>query len=456
MKNLNLTFFTLLMILTLSCNEDAVVNQNFQSIEVAEYDYKVIYDWNQVILNIDIDAEGFRYGPSNRVLAYTGLAAYEGVVQGMPAFNSFDRYWKGFEIPEFDAQKEYCWPIVVNATYEYLLPKFFGNAQPDDLVLIVSTAKNINDKYRSIISDEVFKNSINWGKSVAESVWNYAQTDAIGHEQYLNPYKNYDWQQSFIKEGDWQPTYPNFELPIGGEWGSARTFGLKENDKICHHPLQYGTDSFGQCVEVVAQTPVYPNFDPNLDYNLLYSNDEFVGFTFGFGLRFLSIGNQALKIKNSNLSDAVYMNALLGLVTNDASVACWHSKYYFNIENPVTYIRSKIDADWIPAMFNPITKQKGITPSYPSYPSGHSTLHAAGSEVLSLIFGNTFMISDLSHAENPLLSDIRPMMSIRELALSYAWERNQLGIDLRRDIEEGFRFGTDISRKIIKLPWKKQ
>lgn len=459
MKNLNLFSLIFIMTLLISCDKDINVTKSFQSKEVSSYDHKVVSDWIDILLQIDKNAEGFRHGPSARALAYAGLSAYESAVHGMPEFNTFDGYWSGFVMPTLDETKDYCWPLAINASYEYLLPRLYGNAKSEELDLISSTAQKIYNIYNQTVTAEVANNSKAWGISVAEAVWNYSKTDPIGHEYYINPTKDYDWQQAYTKEGDWKPTFPNFELPIGGTWGNARTFAVKEGSKLCRPPMPYsniaGANYYIQNLEVMAQTTPPLSGNP-LDYNTLFSGDDFEGFTFGYGLRFLSIGNQVLKLQNSNLSDAVYMTALLGLTANDASVASWYSKYHYNTENPVTYIHKYIDPTWEPTFFSPITNQKGITPAYPRYPSGHGVAHSAGSDILSLLFGHTYQLSDKSHANIPLFDNDRPLRTFYELALEYTWSRTIHGINLRQDLEEGVRFGSQISSDIIKLPWKKK
>jgi hypothetical protein len=57
----------------------------------ASFDYKVVHSWNELFLNIDKDALGFRPGPGPRALAYMSIAAYEVCVPGMPKYNSLKK-----------------------------------------------------------------------------------------------------------------------------------------------------------------------------------------------------------------------------------------------------------------------------------------------------------------------------------------------------------------------------
>jgi len=141
---------------------------------------------------------------------------------------------------------------------------------------------------------------------------------------------------------------------------------------------------------------------------------------------------------------------------NDAAVGCWHSKYLYNVERPVTYIQKMIDANYKPNLYNPMTGDDGISPSFPAYPSGHSTMGAAGAEALASVFGYAYSMTDRCHQGRTQFEGTpRTFGSFYEMALENAWSRVLLGVHWRMDSDEGVRFGTVIGRKVNALPWKK-
>ena len=185
-------------------------------------------------------------------------------------------------------------------------------------------------------------------------------------------------------------------------------------------------------------------------------SDDLVNLTFSPGVRFLAIGNQVLDREKSNLETAVWMTALVGTSCNDAGVACWYSKYYYNVERPESYIKRLIDPSWEPNLYNPLTGDEGMTPSFPAYPSGHSTMGAAGAEALGYIFGYSYGMTDNCHRNRTEFEGTpRTFSSFEEMALESAWSRVPLGVHFRMDSEEGVRFGKDIGRAVHRLPWKK-
>jgi PAP2 superfamily len=425
---------------------------------VAEYDHKVALDWNENFLEVERYAAGYRPGPAPRALAYLGISAYEACVTGMPGYNSIASRFTGLSIPRPETGAEYHWPTVINASYGYLMPRFFPNAT-ENLRQRIASVKNIYETDgRAAVSTEVFERSQRYGEEVAAAVWNYSKTDAIGHDHYLDPFQGYDWQAKYKKDGDWRPTLPGPGRPMGGVWGRARTFAILDGDRLCRPPLTYSANPnsalYSQALEVYVQNT--PTLSYEAEWVGEFWSDDLVNLTFSPGPRWLAIGDQVLIEQKSNLATALEMNAKMGIALNDASVGCWNSKYHYNVERPQTYINRVIDPKWKPALFNPLTGESGITPSFPAYPSGHSTMGAAGAEVLGSIFGYSYAMTDRCHATRAEFEGKpRSFDSFLEMAQENAWSRVPLGVHFRMDSEEGVRYGQVIGRRANALPWKR-
>lgn len=65
--------------------------------------------------------------------------------------------------------------------------------------------------------------------------------------------------------------------------------------------------------------------------------------------------------------------SMLNVAMLDASIACWHAKYSWWVQRPVTTIREQLDPNFMPLL---------VTPPHPSYVSGHATVSGAASEIL--------------------------------------------------------------------------
>lgn len=422
---------------------------------VSSFNNDVIYEWNELFLEIERYAAGYRPGPAPRALAYMGLSAYEACLKGMPDHNSVANLYAGLTIPDAD-NTEYHWPTVINASYGYLMPRFFANVDENLRQKILVLENKWNEQNRETLTTEVFERSRKYGIDVAAAVWEYSKTDVIGHDHYLDPFQNYNWNEFYDSEGDWRPTFPGPGKPMGGVWGGARTFAITE--KLCRKPLNYSaaptSELYAQALEVYAQNT--PTLSYEDEWVGEFWSDDLLNLTFSPGPRWLAIGDQVLRLEKSNLETALFMTVKMGFTLNDAAVGCWYSKFFYNVERPQTYINRVIDPTWKPALYNPLTGEEGVTPSFPAYPSGHSTMGAAGAEILGDLFGYAYAMTDRCHEKRVEFEGTpRTFGSFFEMAQENAWSRVPLGVHFRMDCEEGVRFGTEIGRKINNLPWKK-
>lgn len=444
----------LISVAMISCNRD----EDPEIAGVADYSAEAALEWNKMFLKIERFAAGYRPGPAPRALAYMGLAAYEACVTGMPENNSLESRYSGLNIPDVEPGVEYHWPTVVCETYSVMMRKFFPSPANDIQTRMNEMEAEMLNKFKGETSQEVFDRSKAYGASVGNAVWDWSATDAYGHDAYLDPFGNYDWNTHYDGPGDWVPTYPGPGKPMYPFWGSVRTFAIQQNDKLCPPPLPYSESPlsamYAQAVEVYTA-----NSDaiwPNGQWIAEYWSDDLINLTFSPGPRFISIANQVIEKENSDLATALECYAKVGMALNDAAVACWYSKYYYNIERPVSYIQRIIDPNWVPSLDNPLTSDTGITPSFPAYPSGHSTMGAAGAEALTNVFGNHYGMYDNSHeGRSGFNGTPRFFNNFYEMAEENAISRVPLGVHWRMDCTEGVNLGYLCGREVNSLPWKK-
>jgi hypothetical protein len=364
---LGLALFTML---TQSCSD--LSTKITSSREVRQYDHAVMSSWNEMFLQVERYAAGYRPGPAPRAIAYIGVAAYEGCIKGMPDFNSMQAFFPGLDVPQPDGNAEYHWPSVVNASTALLMRNFFPTAAPDKIAAINALESFHLEQAAKEASPEVIERSVAHGIAVATAVWNYSRTDAIGHDHYLDPFQNYNWEDYYSKDGDWKPTFPGPGKPMGGVWGGARTFSIGPSDLICRPPLAYSanptSELYAHAIEVYAQNTPTLSFED--EWVGEFWSDDLLNLTFSPGPRWLAIGNQVLALEDSDLETAIYMTAKVGIALNDAAVACWESKFHYNVERPQTYINRVIDPTgqrMAERLFH-LDKQHGKTLVY--YPSG--------------------------------------------------------------------------------------
>ena len=419
-----------------------------------DYDSKVIQDWQNIMTEVERYAEVYRPCPAARMMGYIGLAAYESTVSGMPEYQSIAGRYPGLAMPAVENGKEYHWPTVINNVYATLFKKFFSNVRASDLFKMASLESTINVQFSNVVSTEVFNRSKAYGISVGNAVWDFSSTDKEGHEKYTDP-RPVSYTPP-TGPGKWQPTPPGNQRGMFPYWGKVRTFAIAEADKLARAPLTYSEDKtsayYTQALEVYSNTT--PQTYDNQWMGEFWS-DDVLGLTFSPAVRVWAVASQVEAQQKSDLQTAILAAVRSGLAVNDAAVACWHSKYYYNVERPVTYIQKVINPNWNVLSLTS-TGFLSSTPSFPAYPSGHSTMGAAGFAALAQVFGENISLADRCH-ENRTDFNGKPRSfnSFSEMVLVDAYSRIYLGVHFRMDCEEGMRMGYQAARRVAALPFKK-
>jgi membrane-associated phospholipid phosphatase len=443
-----------LIFFTTACNDDTAVAPTFK--KVSDYDATVVQKWNYLFLQIERHAAGYRPCPTARALGYMGLAAYESCASAMTNHKSIASLYPSLRIPAAETGKTYQWDLVVHTSYATLFKKFFANVQPNDLFAIANLETSIENELRNAApTREIADRSINYGRQVAEAVYAFSMTDKFGHNMHFSP-----TDASYVPPvgaGLWKKTPPGNQNPVFPYWGQARTFAIKATDKIARPPLAYSEDRnspyYAQMLEVYSLTS--PQTAENRWIAEFWS-DDVLGFTFSASTRWIAILHQVMEIEKSNLEIGVLAAAKVGLALNDAAVACWHSKYLYNTERPVTYIQKTIHPTW--NILNLTTNSfLGSNPPFPGYPSGHAIFGAAAAEALVSIFGSHYNLTDKCHEGRTdfVGSAPRSYESFYDMAAENAYSRIPLGVHVRQDCDEGLRLGYVCGRRVNQLPFRK-
>jgi membrane-associated phospholipid phosphatase len=442
-----------LALFAVSCGKDpeqVVVKPNL----VSDNGSEMLVKWNDLFIDVERYAAGYRPGPAPRALALIGLSNYEACITGMPNYKSVASLYSGLAIPNADATKTYHWPTVINASTAHLMTLFFPSVPQGHFIKIAGLETSLEATYSK---DANFAVSKAYGKAVAQAVWEWSKTDAVGHDAYKDPFGTYVWQEKFQSDGDWVPSVVGGK-PMFSNWGKARTFAITQADKLCASPIPFSTNKtssyYTQALEVYVESNPKTQTAEGKWIGEFWS-DDLLNVTFSPGPRWLAIASQVYVKEKTNLETALYANAKVGMALNDAAVACWYSKYFYNVERPFSYIKKNIDATYQSALNNPMTGEKGITPSFPAYPSGHSTMGAAAAEALSSIFGYNYSMTDRCHeGRTDFVGKPRSFNSFYEMAVENAISRIPLGVHWRMDCEQGVTLGYKCGRKVNGLAWK--
>jgi len=477
MKSLNLLKYFCLFagvgtLLLQSCREFEVDQSRTL---VRAHSNEVTMRWNDVFLQLDRYAVGYRPGPVPHALGYLGFAAYESVVPGMPEHNSLANLYNGLSVPKYDESLEYHWPTVINEVYAFLMKRFFfhmENSYPTEFGLIEKTHQELYNKYAAETSSEVLERSVQRGQEVARIFYDWERTDEAAHNAFLTPRPPYNAPTG---PGYWEPTIPDFAQALFPFWGQVRTFALREEEQLARPPIPYSEHPeslfFSQAFEVYSMVKnIKENGTEAYEMRWLaeFWSDDILGLTFSPPSRLIAVADQVVKAENLNLEETVELYAKLGMSLNDISVAIWQSKYVYNLERPVSYIRRVVSryypeaANWSTILNNPIDGFEGVTPSFPAYPSGHSGFGGAGGKILSSFFEfnskrpGTYTFTDQCHLyRTEFNGKPRTLASFKDLAYEDAYSRIPLGVHFRMDCDAGVLLGELAAQRVLELPWKK-
>lgn len=416
------------------------------------YGSDIVLRWNSLLLDVERYSRGYRPPVSARAFAYISLAAYEAAVPGMPEHRSMSGALTGLQLPQVEAGYDYHWPTCVNEAYATIVHRFFPHTPPQWQAALYALEFQIKDELTTLLAGrgEIYDRSKAFGRAIGEAVFAWSATDAAGHEAYLrNADPAYLPNPAGIA-GQWVPTPPNYMPALLPNWGKVRPFALRNNELLGLPPLVYSSDVgspyYQEAMEVYQTTR---NLSEEQKWIAIFWSDDVPELTFTPAARWYAIANQVAGAEQPSLDKALELYAKLGMALADAGISCWFSKYYYNVERPVTFINRVIDPAWRTPLFVG-------TPPFPAYPSGHSTFGGAAAVILTDLFGANYAMTDRCH-EGRTEFDGRPrsFLSFAQMAGENAFSRIPLGVHFRMDCVEGLRMGEAAGNKVLALPWKK-
>ncbi|MEO0341328.1 MAG: vanadium-dependent haloperoxidase [Bacteroidota bacterium] len=458
-----ITFLALLAIFTGACTKDEAFEiTNESSTEdfrgnpsapgdaVENLDNTVVTEWMDLFLDIERYAGGMRPNASARAMAYIALAAYETVAPGMNNYESSERSIQGLNINENDLSNNLDWEIALNTSYADVLAHFLINAPSDKMEGIEVLEENLLGTLSEGVDPERIEASQEWGASVAAQIIAFSQTDTEAEQQILAP-QPADYEPP-TGEGYW--TYSaEEERALFPYWEEVRTFIVATNQTTTRPPIAYSEDPdsryYQQMLEVNDDNNAARAEDGEALWIAEFWSDDVEDLMFSPPARQFSIANQLVAQYGLDLDESLYLYLKLGFALNDAAVAAWKYKYEHMVMRPNVYIHEFIDPAFQTNLYRLVYWPN---PSFPSYPSGHSTFASAAAGVFIDFFGNRTNFTDLSHeGRTEFRGTPRTYTSFRQMADENGYSRIPLGVHMRMDCTEGLRLGYEISDRINRL-----
>jgi hypothetical protein len=425
-----------LLVFSTGCGDDGDATAGTPP--VAAFDSEVALRWFDLSLDLVRETGGFSPPVASRAFGYLGVALYEAIVPGMPDHQSLAGQVADFPVlpaPAPDARLH--WPAVANAALASLMRELFPGASEENLAAIDALEQEILDEESSSAEPETLLLSQEHGQNVAAAVFEWSRSDG-GHEGYLR-----NFPTDYVPPegpGLWVQTPPQFLRALQPYWGSNRTF-VDGTVDACHpeappaYSEQEDSAFFAEAME--AYDAVNNLTDEQRDIAFFWSDDA--GQTATPPGHSISILSQILAMENARLDVAAEAYARVGMAVADAFIACWYTKFVYNLLRPVTYIQALIDPDWQPLL---------VTPPFPEYGSGHSVQSAAAALVMTDLFGHLAFV-DHTHDDRGL--EARSFESFIAAADEAAISRLYGGIHYRAAIDRGIDQGACVGSRISAL-----
>jgi hypothetical protein len=408
-------------------------NQHGHLVQTNKYSSEVVIKWMNMQLRLMQTSSPFIGGlPAFRPIAYTGVALYESVMPGMPAYQTLSGQLTDMPaMPQTTPGFAYHWPSSANAALADMNRKLFPTTSAANKTSMDSLENALNSAFDDDVSAAIFQRSVQFGKAVAQLVFDWSTTDNANHanDPYTPP----------VGLGLWVPTPPVNLAAFGPYWKNNRLMVQGSlNGSAPPPPPSYSTTPGSPYYEMVKE--VYDISQTST------AEQKAIGVYYrdnpGFGGgHYLSILKQVLQQEGSKLDISALAYAKTGIALVDGGIGCWTAKYTYNLERPVTYIRSVLGH----STWNPLIG----TPNFPEYPSGHSTAGGATAEVLTSLFGDNYQLTN--HSYDYLGMAPRTYSSFYQMAVEIGDSRVYGGIHYRVACTEGNKQGRKIAQNISTL-----
>lgn len=401
------------------------------------YSGDILHDYFRIQLDMIPATSGFTPPVASRALGYTGLAAYEASVHGMPGMSSFSGVLPQLNgLPTPVEGQDYHWGIVTNQAMHGLCAALFNNTPNAMMLELDALRAQYSAEFAVGTEAGVIMASEQFGNDLATTLISYANADGAENCQLNN------FPASYIP-----PTGPGMWTPLSGQvalqpyWGDKRCFVVEylDNGFLAPAPPDFSTTVGSEMHnEALAVYDAVNNVTAEQDDIAHYWADGAGTYTPpGHSismLRFIMIQ------ENENMAFAAQAYARMGMALSDAFVACWKTKYEFNLLRPIQYIQENIDAGW--------TTLIG-TPPFPEYVSGHSTQSGAWGAVMNALYGDNYAFTDSTYGA--LYGGPRSFSNFSECAEETAMSRLYGGIHFPMGNSEGTNLGISIGGMVNEL-----
>ena len=389
-----------------------------------------VTDWNQIMVQTVLNG---KTSPvvSTRVTAIVEAAVFDAV-------NGIERRYTPIHVDFAAPAGASKRAAAVQAAYATLVVLYPGQKDVLDTELQASLA--------GIASGSAGENSqsiargVQWGQTVANDIMAWRSMD--GFTPAPHPFVG------GLAIGEWRPTPPDFSPGAVPQLAHVTPWVMNSPSQFrTAGPAALMSDRYTAVFNEVKTMGIAAGSQRTADQTelALFWN----GNTPGYWNR---IARATSIERKMTLSENARLFALLNAAMADAAIACWDAKYFYVFWRPITAIvladldgnpATGADPAWIPLLQ---TVPPGITPNFPEYPSGHSTVSAAAAGILAATFGDK---TPFSVDSEKLPGVLRSFQSFSQSVLEINDARVFGGIHFRNACLDGNVIGQSVAEFVL-------
>lgn len=402
----------------------------------------VLHELNSLLINT-VMVDFFTPPVASRIYAYPNIAFYECIRLDDPALKSLSGKLNGLgKLPAPPANTKIDNFIAAAISFSFTAQNLVGS----EYKLESWRQKFIDSLLYNKSNAELVKNSMLYGKLVADSIFAWVKRDNYNQSRGLPRF-------TVSKEvGTWQPTPADYAQAIEPFWNTIRPltlntpaqfspkeklpFSLKKNSSFYKTMME--VYEMGKKLDTTQKAIAkYWDDNPNVSVNLGHLN--YFIHKISPGGHWLMITKQACEEKNETVGRSSLAYTLTSIALFDAFISCWDEKFKTNLIRPITVINDHIDKNWQPYI---------QTPPFPEFTSGHSVTSNAAATVLTALFGNNYQFTDKT--EIPFGNDIRRFNSFYEAAYESSMSRVYGGIHYAETARISVIQGKEVGAHVLK------
>jgi membrane-associated phospholipid phosphatase len=380
-----------------------------------------VIDWNQVLLSI-VNTAGAQ--PANiqptRNFAILHAAIYDAV-------NSIDRSHEPYLI-SVRAPREASETAAADAAAHTALVGLYPTQQN-------SLDSDYAAELAQVPNGPAKDKGIHLGEQVASDLLAIRSND--GSNVISRPFV------AGTNPGDYRLTPPNFPTPVFTTWGEVTPFVLERGDQFRPAaPPALTSDAYATAINEVKSLGSAASTTRTAEQTEIgkFWNPPIQNF-------WNQIAQTVALTHHSDLPTTARLFATLNVSFADSAIAFYDAKYTYRLWRPVTAIRladtdgnplTVADPTWLPL--------SGNTAADPSYPGAHSTISAAGADVLARFYRDHQRFSVTSPA---LPGVTRSFTSFAAAAQEAGLSRIFSGQHTRLDHVAGLKLGHDVAGFVL-------